>query len=254
MKIVLLTGGSESSLFIYNSINKKHPIDYIIIENSPPISKLIKTRIKKIGLVKVLNQIGFKVLVVYLLKALSFLRVKEIKKQYALNNQKFPLTKVIKIKSVNSPECLNYLKEINPDLIIVNGTRIISKEILCNISCLIINTHVGITPEYRGVHGAYWALINNDKERCGVTVHKVEEGIDTGALIKQSKINITNRDNFFTYPYLQIGVGIELIGHAIISLKNGNQLFFKKENSKSNIYCHPTLTGYLYNYFKNGVK
>ena len=40
--------------------------------------------------------------------------------------------------------------------------------------------HAGITPQYRGVHGGYWAVVNNDPEHCGVTIHFVDKGIDTG--------------------------------------------------------------------------
>jgi methionyl-tRNA formyltransferase len=75
---------------------------------------------------------------------------------------------------------------------------------------------VGITPEYRGVYGAYWALLNNDVENCGVTIHKVDKGIDTGALIKQAVIQIGNRDNFKTYPVHQYGVAIGLMKQTLI--------------------------------------
>ena len=45
---------------------------------------------------------------------------------------------------------------------ILNGTRIVSKKVISSIGCLFINTHCGITPKYRGVHGGYWAIYNND--------------------------------------------------------------------------------------------
>ena len=56
------------------------------------------------------------------------------------------------------------LKELNADVIVVNGCRIISKKILNNVPAKFINTHEGITPKYRGIHGCYWALVNKDKE------------------------------------------------------------------------------------------
>jgi methionyl-tRNA formyltransferase len=40
-----------------------------------------------------------------------------------------------------------------------------------SINSKFVNIHVGITPKYRGVHGTYWALVNNDVENSGVTVH-----------------------------------------------------------------------------------
>lgn len=254
MKIVLLAGNSESSIYLYNKLNKKFIIDYVLIEERVSTLKLIKSRIKKFGLLKVINQLLFQTVIVFLLKLFSKSRIEEVKKQFELENIEIPSKKLININSVNSNECLKFLKEINPGLIIVNGTRIISKNILNNVPALFINTHVGITPEYRGVHGAYWALVNNDAQNCGVTVHKVDEGIDTGDLIKQSTIKITTKDNFVTYPYIQTGVGILLMEETINKIKNNNLNCYRKVNPISNLYTHPTFTEYLYNYFIKNVK
>ena len=50
----------------------------------------------------------------------------------------------------------------------INGTRIISKATLGCVPAVFINTHVGITPTYRGVHGGYWSLVEGERARCGV--------------------------------------------------------------------------------------
>ncbi|MBL0145732.1 MAG: hypothetical protein IPP48_08200 [Chitinophagaceae bacterium] len=62
-----------------------------------------------------------------------------------------------------------------------------------------INFHYGLLPQCRGPHPILWHLLNNDKE-AGVTVHKVDEGIDTGQIILQEKVQIENTD---TYGILQ---------------------------------------------------
>jgi len=62
-----------------------------------------------------------------------------------------------------------------------------------------INFHYGLLPKCRGPHPILWHLLNNDAE-CGVTVHKVDEGIDTGPVIMQEKLTIEPGD---TYGILQ---------------------------------------------------
>jgi hypothetical protein len=57
------------------------------------------------------------------------------------------------------------------------------------MQALFINTHTGITLQYR-VHGAYWVLVSNDKENCGVIVDKLDQGIDT-EIITQCTIEIS---------------------------------------------------------------
>jgi folate-dependent phosphoribosylglycinamide formyltransferase PurN len=82
---------------------------------------------------------------------------------------------------------------------------------LQSTSAKFINTYTGITPLYRDVHGGYWALFQNDKENCDVTVLLVDEGIDTGNIIYQFLIQPTKHDNFSTYPLLQLSEGCNWI-------------------------------------------
>jgi methionyl-tRNA formyltransferase len=65
----------------------------------------------------------------------------------------------------------------------------------------IINCHTGKLPFYRGRNILNWALINDEKE-FGITVHYVDEGIDTGDIIKQRCFDI--KDDYDYNKLLQI--------------------------------------------------
>jgi methionyl-tRNA formyltransferase len=254
MKIIFLAGKGEGTLFMYNALKDNFPIDRVIIEDKMSSMKIIKGRIKRFGYFKVMNQLLFQLTVSKLLRFLSKKRIAVLKKHYKLLDEPISVEKILNVSSVNDFECIEAIKELNADVIIVNGTRIISSKVLESTSALFINTHAGITPQYRGVHGAYWALVSNDKENCGVTVHKVDKGIDTGEIVKQSTIEISKPDNFITYPFHQYGVAIDLMKATLNDIKNNNFKSFKKENVKSNLYYHPTFSGYFYNRLFKGVK
>ena len=156
---------------------------------------------------------------------------------------------------MNSQKSIDTIKKISPDVILVIGTRIIHSKVLESSSAFFINTHVGITPQYRGVHGAYWALANNDIENCGVTIHRVDKGIDTGGVILQAPISFSKDDNFMTYKYLQFSKAIDLLQSALETIKNtGKLLEVPRKDVESNLYYHPTATGYLYRWIFKGVK
>jgi methionyl-tRNA formyltransferase len=106
--------------------------------------------------------------------------------------------------------------------------------------------HAGITPQYRGVHGAYWALVQNDRDHCGVTVHLVDKGIDTGGILFQCLIETTRQDNFITYPYLQFGEGLSLMREAIEAAEQNNLQPIKHSSGNSRLWYHPTIWQYLY--------
>lgn len=74
---------------------------------------------------------------------------------------------------------------------------IIPHEILQMPAKGFINFHYGLLPQCRGPHPILWHLLNNDPE-CGVTVHKVDEGIDTGPIVMQERIPIDETDTYGT--------------------------------------------------------
>jgi methionyl-tRNA formyltransferase len=104
--------------------------------------------------------------------------------------------------------------------------------------------HAGITPKYRGVHGVYWALANKDPQNCGVTVHLVDAGIDTGAIISQKNITVNPQDNFVTYPLLQLAEGIPLMKKAIEDILS-NRLVIQPATGESRLWHHPTIWQYF---------
>lgn len=97
-------------------------------------------------------------------------------------------------------------------------------------------------------------MVTNDKENSGVTIHKVDKGIDTGEIVKQSTIVICKPDNFSTYLFHQYRVTIDLMKSTLNDIKSNNLKTFKKENVESNLYYHTTFSEYFYNRLFKGVK
>ena len=253
-KIIMLTGGSESSIYMYNALKKEFNISKIVLEGKEDKKKFLKRRIKRLGIMRVIGQVLFQLVIPPLQRKFSQNRIEEIKTKYGLDDEPFHNSEIKRFISVNSEECIDFLTAEEPDIVIVNGTRIISKKVLNSVNGNFINTHMGITPRYRGVHGGYWAIANNDKENCGVTVHLVDSGIDTGAILYQQIIGTTYDDNFSTYTYLQIGEGIKLMKKAISAATNKELKSHLVHSEFSKLWYHPTIWYYFYRWIFSGVK
>ena len=251
-RVIMLIGSGNSSRMMYHGIKDHCDITQVIIENKPSSLKIIRRRIKKLGFLTVIGQLSF-ILINKVLSRLSKPRILKLMRTYQLNSEEIPEELITRIKSVNSKKTVKILRQINPDAIVVNGTRIIRRSILNSIDAHFINTHVGITPKYRGVHGGYWALANKDKENCGVTVHLVDQGIDTGGILYQSTISVGRKDNFNTYPIHQIAKAIPLMINAVNDVFSG-EIRIKKGELSSKLYYHPTIIQYLYYRFIYGIK
>lgn len=245
--ILMLAGEGDSTVIVYNALKKTFQDVEILLEDPVPASQLVRRRVKKLGYITVFGQILFQVLVVPALKRKSKTRIDQIIQDNNLDLT--PIPQFTKIDSVNSETARQIIKDQAPRVVVVNGTRIISKGTLAIVSCPIINTHAGITPLYRGVHGAYWALAEKKPELCGVTVHYLNAGIDTGEVIAQAIITPSPRDNFRTYPYLQLAAGVPLLMDAVRELLAGNRPHSLPITTQSKLRSHPT----IWQYWRNRV-
>lgn len=249
MKVMVLGGKGESTNAVIHALHSTYPDMSVILEEDVPFKTFIKRRIRRFGFWVVVGQMIFVFLIPRHLRRRSRDRVAEIKYKYGLNTADIFSDTVRRydVKSINDDAVIEIIKKENPEIIIVNGTRIISAKILDSVDIPFVNMHVGITPKYRGVHGGYWAAANGDVENCGVTIHLVNTGIDTGDIIAQKRIEITERDNYVTYPYIQVGEGIKLEQAFLKEYETTRQIRTIKSELPSMMWSHPTII----QYFKN---
>lgn len=104
----------------------------------------------------------------------------------------------LKHENINSKEFLSIVTEYKCDLFVsMSFNQIFKSEIINLPKHKTINCHAGKLPFYRGRNILNWALINDEKE-FGITVHFIDEGIDTGDIILQRTFPITDADDYST--------------------------------------------------------
>ena len=237
--IICLIRKSDFQFYLVNELFRNNLSKYCIIENghSSKTQNIISVNkiIKKLFLLK--NPINFFYFLIYFFNFKKYYGQLEHHNKRILGEKIIRLNKNIKIKyvkNINDKETFELLKKINPELIIVHGTRIISEKILSDIKCKKINLHWGISPTYRG-EGIVTALKNNDFENLGVTIHELDNTIDNGNIISQKVIKIDKNDNFYS-----IGIKMTKEGSKVIInyLKYGSAEFLKniKINNKGVLF------------------
>ena len=92
------------------------------------------------------------------------------------------------VPDLNGAECEALLRRLATDLLVLGGTPIIRANILGIPSRGTINVHMGLLPKYRGRNVAEWSVFNGDA--VGITVHTVDPGVDTGAILYCERIDV----------------------------------------------------------------
>jgi len=103
---------------------------------------------------------------------------------------------LLRHKNVNSFEFLDSIKKYDCDIFVsMSFNQILKKNFIEFPPLKTINCHAGKLPFYRGRNILNWVLINDETE-FGITVHYVDEGIDTGDIILQKIFPITDNDDY----------------------------------------------------------
>jgi phosphoribosylglycinamide formyltransferase-1 len=90
---------------------------------------------------------------------------------------------------------LENVKHFNPDLIVLAGfMRILPASFVSQVAPKMINTHPSLLPLFPGAHAVHDAMVAGAKE-TGVTIHIVDEGVDTGPHLAQAKVEVLPEDD-----------------------------------------------------------
>jgi folate-dependent phosphoribosylglycinamide formyltransferase PurN len=250
-KVVLLTREGETGRIAAQYLAAHFSGLAVIVERGEARSLLLHRRIKRLGFAHVSGQLAFMAFQRMQRRA-SKQRIAEIVGEANLDARWPDAREMIRVPSVNSPECIGHLQRLQPRAILVVGTRIIAEEVLRTIDTPFINYHAGITPKYRGVHGGYWAKAEGDPGNFGVTVHLIDKGIDTGDVLYQARLAPTTKDNYSTFPYLQMVAALPLLERAARDAVAGT-LRPEKVDLPSHLWSHPTLWRYIKTGWRQGV-
>ncbi len=244
---MLLCQDAPATRIVYSGLAAEvEDLDVVVEE---PVSRfsLARRRAKKLGWPSVLSQVLFTQVVVPLLRRGGASRIQDIINTHDLQGVPLP-DDARHVPSVNSPVVAQMLGRLEPVLVIVFGTRIIGRHILQATSAPFVNVHFGITPMYRGVHGGYWALAEGRPDLVGTTIHLVDEGIDTGGVLEQVTFEVSEQDNFATYPYLHVAAGLPALKRVIASVLSEGALPSPREarvGEWSRLHYHPTVRQYM---------
>ena len=127
---------------------------------------------------------------------------------------------VVTCEDQNSLRAVAQLKQWSPDVAIFTGGDILRDEVLKVPRLGVLNSHLGLLPEIRGMSSPEWSALCGVP--LGITIHRMDPGIDTGPILLRREFADFDRcDSFTDLRNKMIAEGIELITEALIGLDRG---------------------------------
>jgi hypothetical protein len=155
----------------------------VICETNQRMWRRIRREIKRVGIARFLDVAAFRLY--YRLvhssrdRRWEEQRLEQLRRTYAAVDWELP---VLYTSSPNSREAADFIKAATPDIVVARCKTLLKEDIFSLPSLGTFVMHPGICPEYRNAHGCFWALANGDSGRVGMTLLRIDTGVDTGAV------------------------------------------------------------------------
>ena len=212
MKLLILTTKTEHHKYFINSLKIEEECLNIIFETKS--SKLSIDKNKKL-----------------------LIKKNQVEKKLFLNNKFNKKIKEKNYKSINSLSCINFINDLNPNLIILFGTQILKAKFLHKIKCKnIFNLHGGNPEYYRGLDTLFWTIYHKDFDNLYSTLHKVNPRVDTGDILEMKKIKISKHLNFFNIGYYNTQNCVDMVNNLIKKKINNENIIYNKQKTLGRYY------------------
>lgn len=195
--VLLYSAGHLGSATILNRLLESETYEFVGIVKASPLpfspkgARKLKKNLKKTGW-----QFGWLMVWQQLIQAVAFLvnQCQPWRKTGLLPGWLLARKKGIPIfycGNVNDQDCRDFIASHNPDLVIsAYFNQILKPETISIPAQGILNVHPGWLPAYRGAMCYFWVL-KNGEQKGGVSVHWIDEGIDTGAVLARQLFDIS---------------------------------------------------------------
>jgi methionyl-tRNA formyltransferase len=141
------------------------------------------------------------------------------------------------VPDIHARQVLEQVCALGPDLGLIYGSPILKPELFEIPRLGTLGIHHGKVPEYRGNKTTFWAMYNGELV-TGVTIQKVNRGLDTGSIVKTGEVSTQSRAYQAVVHELET-LGLDLYMQAILEVKHGTAEYIPQTGVKGKLYRNP---------------
>jgi folate-dependent phosphoribosylglycinamide formyltransferase PurN len=185
---------------------------------------------------------GFLALPVILLEGLDWLRrflrnpVEGLRFEIRLRRA---MRRVQTVPDIHAPDVLEQVRMLSPDIGVIYGAPVLRPELFEIPRLGTLGIHHGRVPYYRGKKTTFWEIYNGERV-AGVTIQRVNRGIDTGEIVRRGEVEIRNR-GYSAVERDTEALGLALFVKAIMDVYHGRATFTPQDPNPpgSRLYRQP---------------
>ncbi len=219
----------------------------VLEEDSKPLRRRIRREIRRVGWLRFLDVLAFRIYHRLFLAAAD-LRAERglldrVRQRYGPPPEDTPL---LTVDNPNSPAAEQFIREAAPDIVIARCKFLLQERIFALPSWGTFAMHPGICPEYRNAHGCFWALSRRDLDRVGMTLLRIDKGVDTGPVYGYYRYPFDEcRESHVLIQLRSVFENLDAIAAKLMNIVNGAAVPIDTSGRASAAWGQPWLTRYL---------
>lgn len=198
----------------------------LVIDEDPKIVvRRARRQLRRVGAGRFLDVLAFRLYYRLFLKADDAAYEESVLAELRLRYPGLPSdVPRLTVSSPNSVKAEAFIRECAPDVTLALCKNLLKPAIFSIPAHGTFVLHPGICPEYRNAHGCFWALVNGDLANVGMTMLRIDEGVDTGPVfgyfrtsideVRESHVRIQSRVTFDNLPAIMTTLRAIVAGDA----------------------------------------
>jgi len=155
-------------------------------------------------------------------------------------------TQTLRTHSPNSPAAEQFIRSLAPDVVIARCKTLLMESVFTIPQRGTFVMHPGICPEYRNAHGCFWALARNDLANVGMTLLRIDKGVDTGPVYGYYRsVHDETVDSHLVIQHKVVFDNLDGLREQLQAINEGRCRPLDTSGRESGEWGQPWLTAYL---------
>jgi Formyl transferase len=157
-----------------------------------------------------------------------------------------PDAQEIIVPSPNHADAERFIREQRPDLIIARCKSLLKEQVFSIPRLGTFVMHPGICPEYRNAHGCFWAIANGDPHNVGMTLLRIDRGVDTGPVFGYFRVKPEARpESHVIVEHRVVLDHLDAIRDVLLDIDAGRAVPIDTSGRRSAAWGQPWLSAHL---------